>query len=224
MVCAPANHAHRLIRFAATPGCWWPCGLRRWRSFLGASVYQEQRATRELGLGRAQIAFEKDVVYRRWMAQQHGVYVWVTDRMQPSEYLRDLPQRDIVTPSGTLTLINPARACRHVYEIEACDFWRTKPHHEPAADPAGECSRSLGTDGLGGVCPRRGAGVDVRPDRRCCLRAADAAPGHRARLPSMSRRTGLPFGRYPGRYQHLGAPGAAAVPHAAAHRRQCGRP
>ncbi|MCU0981581.1 MAG: DUF3365 domain-containing protein, partial [Pirellulaceae bacterium] len=85
---------------------------------LGFSGYQEYRATHELALGRARIALEKDVRYRRWIAQQGGVYVWVNERTQPSEHLRGLPDRDIGTPQGQLTLINPARVSRHVFETE----------------------------------------------------------------------------------------------------------
>ena len=62
---------------------------------LGFSVCQEYQATHALALGRAQVALEKDVAYRRWMTQQGGVYVWVTSRTQPSEHLRGLPKRDV---------------------------------------------------------------------------------------------------------------------------------
>ena len=86
---------------------------------LGFSGYQEYRATRDLARGRARIALDKDLGYRRWLAEQGGVYAWVTERTQPSEYLRELPDRDIDTPRGRLTLINPARVCRHVFEREA---------------------------------------------------------------------------------------------------------
>ncbi len=86
---------------------------------LGFVGYQECRATRDLARGRARIALEKDLGYRRWLAQQGGVYAWATERTQPSEYLRGLPDRDIDTPRGQLTLINPARVCRHVFEMEA---------------------------------------------------------------------------------------------------------
>jgi hypothetical protein len=47
-----------------------------------------------------------------------GVYVPVTEETQPNPYLSDVPERDLITPSGRhLTLINPAYMTRQVYEL-----------------------------------------------------------------------------------------------------------
>jgi signal transduction histidine kinase len=71
---------------------------------------------------QAQVAFEKDVIYRRWNTGHGGVYVPVTKEVQPNLYLSDIPERDITTPSGRLlTLINPAYMTRQVHELAAAD-------------------------------------------------------------------------------------------------------
>jgi len=68
---------------------------------------------------KAVIAFEKDIIYRRWNTMHGGVYVPVTKETQPSPYLSHFPERDITIPSGKrLTLINPAYMIRQVYELE----------------------------------------------------------------------------------------------------------
>ncbi|WP_457552705.1 c-type heme family protein [Desulfobacula sp.] len=65
----------------------------------------------------ARTAFMKDVIYRRWNADHGGVYVPVTEAIQPNPYL-DVPERDITTPLGIkLTKINPAYMTRQVYEL-----------------------------------------------------------------------------------------------------------
>ncbi len=68
-------------------------------------------------------AYEKDMVYRRWVAVNHGVYVAVTEQTPPNPYLSHLPERDIVTPSGRhLTLVNPAYMTRQVIKIQLRDY------------------------------------------------------------------------------------------------------
>lgn len=65
----------------------------------------------------ARSAIEKDIQYRRWNAMHGGVYVRVTEKVQPNQYLQ-VPDRDIVTASGVaLTLINPAYMTRQVHEL-----------------------------------------------------------------------------------------------------------
>lgn len=66
----------------------------------------------------AETAFEKDIQYRLWSARHGGVYVPITADTPPNPYLEDIPERDIVTPSGRhLTLINPAYMTRQVLEL-----------------------------------------------------------------------------------------------------------
>lgn len=65
----------------------------------------------------ARTAYEKDVLYRRWNANRGGVYAEISPSTPPNPYL-DVPERDIVTPSGRkLTLINPAYMTRQSHEL-----------------------------------------------------------------------------------------------------------
>ena len=78
-------------------------GLSLWLSLGTASAHNEQLA-QEMG----RVFFKQLLITRRWNAQQGGVYVPLSDEVQPNPYLED-PQRDIVTTSGAhLTKVNPA--------------------------------------------------------------------------------------------------------------------
>ncbi len=67
---------------------------------------------------QARFAYEKDVIYRRWIAQHSLFYVLVTEETQPNPYLSHIPDRDISTPSGKLlTLMNPAYMTRQVHKL-----------------------------------------------------------------------------------------------------------
>ncbi len=82
------------------------------------NIYQSDREMLETAHVQAQVAYEKDVLYRSWASLHGGVYAPVTDTTQPNPYL-DMPERDITTPSGkALTLINPAYMTRQVHEIQ----------------------------------------------------------------------------------------------------------
>lgn len=69
-------------------------------------------------MAEARAAIGRDLLYRRWVSSQGGVYVPVTEKTPPNPYLSHVPERDIVTSSGkTLTLLNPAYMTRKVYEL-----------------------------------------------------------------------------------------------------------
>ena len=62
--------------------------------------------------------YEKDVMFRSWATVHGGVYVPATNETPPNPYLANIPERDIVTPSGKkLTLMNPAYITREVHEL-----------------------------------------------------------------------------------------------------------
>ena len=72
---------------------------------------------------QAKIAFERDIIYRRWNAKHGGVYVPVTEETQPNPYLGDITERDIKMKSGkALTLINPAYMSRQIYELAKREY------------------------------------------------------------------------------------------------------
>jgi hypothetical protein len=82
------------------------------------SLLGEWREVVDVAREGAIAAFQKDVFYRRWNALHNGVYVTVTKDTPPNPYLRDVPERDITTPSGrVLTLVNPAYMTRQVHEL-----------------------------------------------------------------------------------------------------------
>jgi len=69
----------------------------------------------ELAKKEALTAFKKDTAFRFWAAKHGGVYVPVTKETPENIYLKHIPERDIVTPSGKkLTLMNPAYMVRQL--------------------------------------------------------------------------------------------------------------
>jgi two-component system cell cycle sensor histidine kinase/response regulator CckA len=85
---------------------------------LGWNLLQDRAETLRVARNIALTNFERDVLYRRWAAAHGGVYVPVTPDTPPTPYLAQVPDRDIVTPSGRrLTLMNPAYMTRQIYEL-----------------------------------------------------------------------------------------------------------
>ncbi len=58
-----------------------------------------------------------EMEYRNWVIYNGGVYVQVSDKIKPSQWLSHVPERDIATPSGKrLTLLNSSYVVRLVHE------------------------------------------------------------------------------------------------------------
>jgi PAS domain S-box-containing protein len=94
-----------------------------WSGCVAASLlwnlHQQKRETLEVARSSAGVAYERDVLYRRWNAEHGGVYVPVSDKTLPNPYLKTV-EREILTPSGrSLTRINPAYMTRQAYEMGA---------------------------------------------------------------------------------------------------------
>lgn len=71
----------------------------------------------ELARLEAVANFNKDQAFRAWATGHGGVYVPETERTVSSPYLANIPERDLVTPSGRrLTLMNPAYMLRQMME------------------------------------------------------------------------------------------------------------
>ncbi len=86
---------------------------------LFLNISQVRRNTQDAARLQARVAYEKDVLYRRWNAGHGGVYVPISDDTQPNPYLSEIEERDITTPSGReLTLVNPAYMTRQVHELQ----------------------------------------------------------------------------------------------------------
>ena len=92
-----------------------------WTGIIAASLvwnfHAQKEKVFEIARNSAHITYEKDVIYRRWVAQQGGVYVPVSKYTPPNPYLK-VPGRDIYTSSGLpLTLVNPAYMSRQINEM-----------------------------------------------------------------------------------------------------------
>ena len=92
-----------------------------WTGCLAASLlwnlHEQREKTIEIAHISAQVTFDNDILYRRWAAQQGGVYVPVSEHTPPNPYL-NVPNRDVTTTSGlSLTLLNPAYMARQVNQL-----------------------------------------------------------------------------------------------------------
>jgi len=84
--------------------------------FLVLSFHKKELVT--IARHEAEIAFRKDLTFRRWNAGHGGVYVPVSENSPPNPYLSAIPERDIATPSGRkLTMINPTYMIRQVNDL-----------------------------------------------------------------------------------------------------------
>ncbi len=88
-------------------------------SFISTFFYVSMEKGRTVGLAQnvAATVFNKDKAFRYWGTKHGGVYVPVTKDTPPNPALSHIPDRDIVTESGTrLTLLNPAYMMRQIME------------------------------------------------------------------------------------------------------------
>jgi PAS domain S-box-containing protein len=77
-----------------------------------------RRNTLEQARIQASLAYDKDLLYRRWNAGHGGVYVPATEQTPPNPYLEGVPERDLTSPAGRrLTLVNPAYMTRQINEM-----------------------------------------------------------------------------------------------------------
>lgn len=91
---------------------------------LGWNIYQLRQSILRVAKTSAEISYNKDIIYRRWVSKQGGVYVPVSKMTPANPYLK-VPSRDIMTSNGvSLTLVNPAYMTRQVNELamEIHDF------------------------------------------------------------------------------------------------------
>ncbi|MDH3972826.1 MAG: DUF3365 domain-containing protein [Deltaproteobacteria bacterium] len=104
----------RLARYAWFLGICWTLFIF---GFLALDILDHRHDTESLAVREARANFDKDQAFRYWAASHGGVYVPVTEKTRPNPYLKDLPERDIRTPSGKLlTLMNPAYMVREMNE------------------------------------------------------------------------------------------------------------
>ncbi len=92
-----------------------------WTVVMFVSLSWNWRVTHENNIEKARLVarsfYEITIEFRRWGSLHGGVYVPVTDALQPNPYLT-VPERDITTTTGRkLTLVNPAWMTRQVFEL-----------------------------------------------------------------------------------------------------------
>ena len=92
-----------------------------WTLFLsGLSFYEIsgiRQITKEIAISEIRAYCNKDRALRTWGASHGGVYVPIDKRTPANPYLAQIPERDLITPSGKeLTLMNPAYMMRQVGE------------------------------------------------------------------------------------------------------------
>lgn len=94
-----------------------------WLSIVTISFWwnltDEQQENEQLAFETARAFFQQVVITRAWNSQHGGVYVPISDSVQPNPYLDD-PLRDVTTSQGVqLTKINPSYMTRQIAEISS---------------------------------------------------------------------------------------------------------
>ena len=93
-----------------------------WTATLGGFLYWsiagEIRQCTELASSQTRAFFKEFLMTRFWNTLHGGVYVPVTDNTQPNPYLKDDPNRDLITTTGMkLTKLNPAYMTRQISDV-----------------------------------------------------------------------------------------------------------
>src|SRR5574343_563396 len=100
---------------------WWLLLLAIWTVAVALSLHaqieQIRQQTTAIAIEGARNMFRMVLLTRNWNASHGGIYVPVTERTQPNEYL-DVPHRDVTTTEGLeLTMVNPAYMTRLIAEM-----------------------------------------------------------------------------------------------------------
>ncbi len=108
------KYYHNLFLFGLLLACVWTASIYH---FYSGVIQAEEDNIYRTALREAEVAFEKDLTYRRWVTGLGGLYAEVSPTLSPNRYL-NVPNRDITTEGGKeLTMINPAYMMRMVYSI-----------------------------------------------------------------------------------------------------------
>ncbi|MBS1143857.1 MAG: His Kinase (phospho-acceptor) protein [Proteobacteria bacterium] len=99
---------------------WWVIPLIAWAAVVGGSLashFAELEAhSQRVAVEGARNMFRVVVLVRAWNALHGGVYLPVSEDLQPNPYLEH-PRRDLVTQDGqALTMVNPAYMTRLISE------------------------------------------------------------------------------------------------------------
>ncbi|NDV22928.1 ATP-binding protein [Desulfovibrio sp. JC022] len=106
------KHYHKLLLFGLLLAVIWTMSIY---FFHNRIVEAEKNNIYRTALKEAEVAFEKDLTYRRWVAGLGGLYAEISTKLPPNEHLY-VPNRDVTTTGGKkMTMINPAYMMRMVY-------------------------------------------------------------------------------------------------------------
>lgn len=87
------------------------------------NINRQQEETIKLATIEARTVYEKNLTYHRWASLHDGIFVPITEKIQPNPYLTHIPGTIIDTTQGEkLTLINPEYMLRQVYEMQNRKF------------------------------------------------------------------------------------------------------
>jgi len=116
----PLASGSTIPRFIRERRCWVVL-LVLWAAAIGIYTYLHLGQMREqmtsVALAGARNMFRMVILTRNWNASHGGIYVPVTQRVEPNPYL-DHPKRDLTTTDGVeLTMINPAYMTRLIAEM-----------------------------------------------------------------------------------------------------------
>jgi len=106
---------HNLWRYVAFLALIWTAAIAASETW---NIFQMDKEILEIARTSAIVSFEKDLLYRQWVARQGGVYVPVSEKTPPNPYLK-VPRRDLTADGLALTLVNPAYMTRQVNEMAA---------------------------------------------------------------------------------------------------------
>ena len=92
-------------------------------SLLLFNVRNEHEQAYETARTQARSSYQRDVIYRHWVAGYGAFYTPVIRDIEPNPYLADIPERDVTTPSGQkLTMVNPAYMTRLVFDMATREY------------------------------------------------------------------------------------------------------
>lgn len=83
----------------------------------GWAIYKSRAGVVQEAVHAAQVLYEREHALRQWLSRHGGVYIALSEEVQPDPFSRSLVDRDITTPSGrSLTLVPPARLLRILFD------------------------------------------------------------------------------------------------------------
>ncbi|MDR1491077.1 MAG: response regulator [Desulfovibrio sp.] len=111
----PLRDQKFVVRMGVVAALLWTLVLGALALHMVSLIYERAESYARIQAGTA---FEKDVVYRRWNSNMGGVYVPVgpSTGIEPNPYLPP-ENREIESPLGTMTKVNPAFMTRLVHEL-----------------------------------------------------------------------------------------------------------